>query len=79
MNYLEFFRIRNEIQTIQNEIVLFERESNIELPPLFKTFILNFDIEVKMEDILSENSNEGWDFNSLTEYIIPNHGYNKFR
>jgi E3 ubiquitin-protein ligase TRIP12 len=33
----------------------------------------------EIEDILSGNSDEDWNHETLTEYIIPNHGYNKFR
>jgi len=33
----------------------------------------------EIEDILSGNSEEDWNYDTLTEYIIPNHGYNKFR
>ena len=33
----------------------------------------------EIEDILSNNHEEDWTYETLSEYIIPNHGYNKFR
>ncbi len=34
---------------------------------------------LEIEELLSGNSENDWSSDTLTEYIVPNHGYNKFR
>lgn len=53
MNYLNFFKVRPDFQSIRQNIEAFEQKNTINLPPYYKSFIENYDTNKRIEDIIS--------------------------
>ena len=70
-------RILNSLcyEGIKDSIDAFKKGFNI----IFPYTSLNCFSSSEISEFLCGNSREQWDFETLNEYVIPNHGYDKSR